>query len=120
MPIPSVEQGELLRRVVEAGREAARVEEPPEVVARVREVCGGCIGEAAGVDAAEDDGEPRSEHIRDGGGWGLRLGYAASGSRASRRASKASRIRSVSTVGGGASTRPAGRTLTASSLPLQP
>ena len=96
------------------------MQKPPEVVPRVREMRGRGIGEAAGVDAAEDDGEPRSEHIGDHGGWGLGPVYAASGSRVSMRASKASRIRSVSTVGGGASTPSAGMTVTASSLPLQP
>ena len=50
-----------------------------------------------------------------------RVGQAASGSRESSRASKASRIRSVSTAGEARSQgRPAWTTLTVSSLPRQP
>ena len=59
-----VEQGELLGRLVEAGRQPRRVEEPPEVVARVGEVRAGGGGHAPRVDAHEDDAEIRSEHIR--------------------------------------------------------
>ena len=50
--------------VVEAGRQLRRVEEPPEVVARVREVCARCGGHATRVDADEDDPEIRSEDVR--------------------------------------------------------
>ena len=46
MPTPSGEQLELLRRLVEARREAGGVEQAPEVVARVREVRVRGIGEA--------------------------------------------------------------------------
>src|SRR5262249_9052040 len=47
------EELELLGRVVEAGREARRVEQAPEVVARVREVCARRRRDASRVDAAE-------------------------------------------------------------------
>jgi len=42
------------------------MEQPPEVVARVREVRLRSRGDAARVDAAEDDLEARRENVRDG------------------------------------------------------
>ena len=75
------------------------MEQAPEVVARVREVGVRRVREAARVDAAEHDGQAGCEHIGDGGGRGRAGGYAASGSRASRRASNAIRMRSVSADG---------------------
>ena len=97
----------------------AACEQPPEVVARVREVRAGGIGEAAGVDAAEDDGEPGSEHVGDRGGWGLgalcRFGLARFEARLEREPDPLGER-----GGGGASARPAGTTLTVSSLPRQP
>ena len=75
----------LLVRLVEARREAGRVEEPPEVVARIREVGSRRGRDATRVDAAEDDAQPGRENVRDG------RGQAASGSRASSR--RSNRIR---------------------------
>ena len=62
---PFLQQVELLRRLVEPRREARRMEQPPEVVARVREVRCRLGGYAARVDAAEDDLEARRENVRD-------------------------------------------------------
>ena len=62
---PFLQQLELLRRLVEPRREARRMEQPPEVVARVREVRLRRRGDAARVDAAEDDLEARREDVRD-------------------------------------------------------
>ena len=62
-----LEQRELLLRVEEARREAGVVQQPPEVVARVREVRGGRGGDAPRVDPAEDAGETGREDVRDGG-----------------------------------------------------
>jgi len=42
------------------------MEQPPEVVARVREVRLRSRGDTARVDAAEDDLEARRENVRDG------------------------------------------------------
>ena len=53
-------------RLVEPRREARRVEQPPEVVARVREVRVRRGGDAAGVDPDEDDPQARAEDVRDG------------------------------------------------------
>ena len=61
--MPSSQQLELLRGLVEPRGEAGRVQEPPEVVARVGEVRAGRVGDAAGVDAAEDDAQPRREDV---------------------------------------------------------
>ena len=55
----------LLARRIEARRESCRVEESPEVVARVREVRTGRRGDAARVDPAENDAEAGREDIRD-------------------------------------------------------
>ena len=62
-PIPSLEQGELLGRLVETGGQPRRVEQPPEVVARIREMRARGGGHATRVDADEDDAEVRREHI---------------------------------------------------------
>ena len=62
---PELEQLELLVRLVEPRREAGVVEQPPEVVARIREVRAGRRRDAARVDAAEDDVEARREDVRD-------------------------------------------------------
>jgi hypothetical protein len=59
------QQLELLRRLVEPRREVRRVEQPPEVVARVREVRVRRRGDPSGVDAAEDDVEARREDVGD-------------------------------------------------------
>ena len=68
MPIPSGRSSNCSDGLEQARREAGRVQQPPEVVAGVREVGVRGVREAAGVDAAEDDGEPRREDVRDGGG----------------------------------------------------
>ena len=57
------EELEVLVRVELTRREPGVVEEPPEVVPRVREVCSRRRGDAAGIDAAEDDAEPRREDV---------------------------------------------------------
>jgi hypothetical protein len=62
---PVGEHVELIGRVDKARREARRVEEPPEVVARVGEMGPLRVRVEAGVDAAEDDVEIRCEHVRD-------------------------------------------------------
>ena len=67
MPIPSASSVELLGGLEQARREAGGVEQPPEVVARVGEVRCAASEKPARVDAAEDDGEPGREHVRDGG-----------------------------------------------------
>ena len=96
---PERQQVELLRRIEEARREPGRVEQAPEVVARVREVGVRRVREAAGIDAAEDDARARARARPGRRRVWAPAGYAASGSRASRRASNASRIRSVSAAG---------------------
>ena len=117
---PESQQVELLGGVEQAGREPGCVDQAPEVVAGVGEVSAGSVREAPGVDSAEDDIEARSEDIGDRR-RGRRCGYAASGSRASKRASNASRIRSVRTEGDSVIMGSPGRTtLTVSSLPLWP
>ena len=68
MPIAVAEQLVLLRRVDEPRREARRVQQPPEVVARIREVRRLRGGVEARVDAAEDDVEPGREHVGHGAG----------------------------------------------------
>ena len=70
---PELQQLELLARLVEARREARGVQEPPEVVARIREVGVRGGGDAAGVDAAEDRRQPGREDVRDValGGFGF-------------------------------------------------
>ena len=60
---PELEQGELLVRLEEPRREAGVVQQAPEVVARVREMRAGRRRDASGVDPAEDDREPRREHV---------------------------------------------------------
>ena len=60
------QQIELLGRVVEPRREPAVVEQAPEVVARVREVRVRGVGEAPGVDPAEDAPEAGREDVWDG------------------------------------------------------
>ena len=118
---PEWPQLELLRRIEEAGRETGRVQQAPEVVAGIREVGVRRIRVASGIDAAEDDTQAWRKDVRDRRGCWRRSGYAASGSRASRRASNASRIRSVNAEGDSAIKGSPGRTtLTVSSLPLWP
>jgi hypothetical protein len=58
----------LLGRTEEPRSEAGVVQEPPEVVARVREVRARGGRDAAGIDAAEDGAEPGRQHVRDGRG----------------------------------------------------
>ena len=114
-------QVELLGGLEQPRREPGRLEKAPEVVAGVRKVRSCGIREATGIDPAENDGEARGEDVGNGGRRGRRLGYAASGSRASRRASNASRIRSVKAEGDSMITgSPGWTTLTVSSLPLKP
>src|SRR5439155_17575118 len=55
---------ELLRRVVQARREPCRVQEPPEVVARIREMRLRRRRHTAGIDPAEDDAQPGREDVR--------------------------------------------------------
>src|SRR5262249_11310371 len=62
-PDPFPEQGELFGRLVEARGQTSRVEEAPEVVARIREVRAGGGGHAPRVDADEDDAEIASEDV---------------------------------------------------------
>jgi hypothetical protein len=62
---PELEQLELLARVEEPRREAGRVEEAPEVVARVGEVGVRGGGDTARVDPAEDGGEARRQDVWD-------------------------------------------------------
>src|SRR5207248_4807485 len=73
---------ELLVGTQRARREARFVEQPPEVVPRVREVGAGRRRHTTRVDAAEDDFEAWAEDV----GYGTR--QAASGSRSSSRSSK--------------------------------
>ena len=118
---PEWQQVELLRGPEETRREPRLVQEPPEVVAWVREVRIRAVGEATGIDPAEDDLQPGRKDVGDCRGSLFGGGYAASGSRASKRASNASRIRSVSAEGDSViSGSPARTTLTVSSLPLWP
>ena len=60
MPMPSCEQVELLGRLVQPRGETRRVQQPPEVVARVREVRVRFRRDAAGIDPAEDDPKIRA------------------------------------------------------------
>ena len=115
------QQLELLGRLKEVRCESGCVQKAPEVVAGVRKVRVGQGREVAGIDAAEDDLQPGGKDIGYRRGWLFGGGYAASGSRASRRASNASRMRSVSADGDSVTTESSGRTtLTVSSLPLWP
>ena len=66
-PMPVAEQLPLLGRRDLVRREARCVEEPPEVVARVREVGGDRRGYPPGVDADEDDPEAGRQDVGDGG-----------------------------------------------------
>jgi hypothetical protein len=63
-PDGEARQVELLARIEQAWRESRFVEQPPEVVARVGEMRARSGGDPAGIDAAEDDDEPRREHVR--------------------------------------------------------
>jgi hypothetical protein len=94
------EQLELLGWVVEPGCEVRRVQQPPEVVARIREVRVGRRRDAAGIDPDEDDIEARRQDVRDVAR--SRGRYAASASSAARRSSRSSRrlrMSSPETVG---------------------
>ena len=62
--VAELEQRELLLRVEEPRREAGVVEQPPEVVARIREVRGGGGRDAARVDPAEDAAQARARGRR--------------------------------------------------------
>ena len=62
---PELEQLELLARVVEPRREARRVQQPPEVVARVGEVRVRGGGDTARVDPAEDRRQAGREDVGD-------------------------------------------------------
>ena len=63
--VAELEERELLLRIEEPRREARVVEQPPEVVARVREVRGRRGRDAARIDAAEDAAQVRGEDVRD-------------------------------------------------------
>jgi hypothetical protein len=65
-PDAVVEGFPLLVRVELAWREADGVQQPPEVVPRVREVRRGGGGNAAGIDTAEDDAQLAPEHVGNG------------------------------------------------------
>ncbi len=118
---PERQEVELLDRIEESGGETGGMKQSPEVVARVRKVRLGRVGEAARVDSAKDDAQTRRKNVRDRGGRLPLSAYAASGSRDSRPASNASRIRSVNAEGDSVITGSPGRTtLTVSSLPLWP
>jgi hypothetical protein len=74
------------------------VQQPPEVVARIRKVRMGGSGDAARIDPAENDPKTRRENVRD-----VARSYAASASsagRASIRSSKPLRKSSPLTVVG--------------------
>jgi hypothetical protein len=65
-----VEQRELLARLEQPRGQPDIVEEAPEIVARVGEVRVRGGRHLAGVDAAEDDVEPRRKHVRNRAlGW---------------------------------------------------
>ena len=92
MEIKKTQSGEaleLLVRLVQPRRELDRVQQAPEVIARIREMRLSRRGDATGVNAAEDDSEPRRENVRYGAR--SRRAYAASGSPASRSSSRSSR-----------------------------
>src|SRR4029078_5822388 len=60
-------------------REPRRVQEAPEIVARVGEVRLRRVGDESGIDPAEDDAQARPEDVRDGAsGSGRPSGGAAS------------------------------------------
>src|SRR5207302_3342918 len=59
------QQLELLGWREQLVREAGRMEQPPEVVARIGEVRAGGGGDASGIDPAEDDPETGPQDIRD-------------------------------------------------------
>ena len=65
IPTPSSSSSELLGGLEQPRREAGGVQQPPEVVARIREVRVRGGGDAAGVDPAEDRRQPRREDVRD-------------------------------------------------------
>ena len=65
-PVAELRQRVLLLRVVEPRREAGVVQQPPEVVARVREVRRRGRRDASRVDPAEDAGETWGEDVGDG------------------------------------------------------
>ncbi len=60
------QQLELLGRLEEARREAGLMQQAPEVVPGIGEVRVRAVGEATGVDPAEDDQQPRRENVGDG------------------------------------------------------
>jgi hypothetical protein len=62
---PELEEVELLGRVVEPRREARSVEQPPEVVARVRKVGVRGGGDTTRVDPAEDRRQAGREDVGD-------------------------------------------------------
>ena len=62
---PEPEQLELLARLVETRREPRRVQQPPEVVARVREVRVRGGGDTARVDPAEDRPQAGRQDVGD-------------------------------------------------------
>src|SRR5204863_3708317 len=77
---------ELLRRLVEPRGEPRRVQQPPEVVARVREVRMGRSRHTARIDPAENDPKTRCENVRD-----VARRYAASASSAGRASIRSSK-----------------------------
>ena len=110
-PDAEVDQRPLFVRLELPWREPGGMQQPPEVVARIRE--GGARGRArqTWIDAAEDESDAGREDVRND-----RVGQAASGSRASRRSSRSIRSFSPTSLdsGGGAPSR--GSTLTVSSV----
>jgi hypothetical protein len=83
------EELELLMRLERSGCEPGGMQQPPEVVPRVREVGTGGGARPARVDPAEDDPEIGPEDVGNG-----RRSQAASASRSSRRTSSDLRSRS--------------------------
>ena len=107
-----LQQLELLRGIVEPGREVRRMQQPPKVVARIREMRLGGRRDTAGIDPAEDDVEARRQDIRDVAR--SRRRYAASGSAATRRSIRSSsrlRMSSPETVVGKRGRRGSRRTI---------
>jgi hypothetical protein len=60
------EELELLSRLEQARRESGRMQEAPEIVARIRKVSARSSRHAAGIDPAEEHPQARAENVRDG------------------------------------------------------
>ena len=83
------------------------MQQPPEVVARIREGGAGGRTRQTGIDAAEDESDSGREDVRND-----RVGQAASGSRASRRSSRSIRSFSPTSLDSSGDAPPRGSTLT--------